>query len=180
MATKRISAKQKRLLDDLEKGEKTVDRIFEDHRIPMDRLDDWLDSAAFKKAIEDMRGRMRFRLEQDLFRGAVVAAKRLGDAAYGSRVGDTAGNLTSVEAQACANALRMFLAIVQNPQMRREAAAALRELRKPKLEDLTIGYHPSHTPQRAAALLARIRAEEERAARGEVDQDEEGHYVHTD
>jgi len=174
--TKQCDAKQQRLLSDLEKCEKTVDLIFQDHDIPPRVLGEWLRSRPFKRALEDMRGRMVFRLDQELFRGAVLGSARLATA-----VDRTGGFGKSVEMNACVNAIKLFNAMVRSPQLKRDAAtAAARAARQREEAGMPPGYHPMHTPERAAALLARIRKEEERDARLDRDQDEDGKWMPAD
>lgn len=151
---KQLNAKQKRFLSDLEKCEKTVDLIFQDHAIPPDVLGEWLLSRPFNRAIESMRKRMNFRLEHELLRGAVLGAARIASAAGGS-----GGFAKAVELGGCVNAIKLFHAVVKSPQLKRRAAVIA---------------------ARAAALLARIGKEQDRAARLDRDQDENGKWMPAD
>jgi hypothetical protein len=174
----RLNAKQRRLLSDLEKCEKPVDAIFEDHRIKPRVLGRWLVSRPFRVALNDMNRRRNFQLEQDLASGAVRAARRLYQAAIGANKGEGTGFVRSVEMQACVNTIKLFEALVRSPRVRKQAQAAIRLAKETAGGGL--GYHPSHTPEQAAALLRRIRKEEERVNRLDRDQDENGKWMPAD
>ncbi|HEV2295999.1 MAG TPA: hypothetical protein VGR35_19290 [Tepidisphaeraceae bacterium] len=175
----RLNPKQRRLLADLEKCEKPVDVIFQDHRIKPKVLGRWLLSEPVMAALNEMRRRMKFRLEQELTRGAVVASARLFRGAMGgARGGAGDGFARTVEMQACVNTIKLFEAVVRSPRLKKQAATAMRLARE--TAGGSSGYHPSHTPQRAAALLARIRKEQDRENRLDHDQDENGDWVPAD
>ncbi len=63
--------------------------------------------------------------------------------------------------------------MVENQSLRDRAAAA-------GGDGPMLGYHPSNTPEKAAALLTRILREQERRERPEPDRDEEGLHLSVD
>lgn len=164
---KPLDAKQERFLRDLEKGEKTVDLIFQDHVIPPEELEEWLGSRRFMRAIDVMRGRMQFRLDQELCRGAMVGGERLSNSVAGE-----GGFAKPVELQACVNAIKLFHALVRNPKLKEQAAQLA--------AGLSPGYHPNVTPERAQALLRRLQKRRDRDDRLDRDQDENGKWMSAD
>src|SRR5215213_2650256 len=112
---KKVDDKQKRFLEELEKGLTTTDVLFQEHAISSDELDAWLKSRTFMRGLDDMRKRMKFRLDQDLCRGAMIAAARLSNAVAGY-----GGIAKPAEVQACVNAIKLCEAVVGNPKLKRE------------------------------------------------------------
>ena len=174
---KRLKDKQQTFLSEREKGEKSVNVIFTDLDVPAEMLDDWLGSKTFMKEFDALRERSNFRIEAELVRGACCAATRIANAVTG--VGG--GFLTRVELQAANNVLRLCHAIVRTPALRRKALAAAKKAAKQIGDaDRSLGYHPIHTPERAAALLARLMRKDEKDNKLDRDQDEDGKWVSAD
>jgi hypothetical protein len=173
--TKQLHAEQQAFLEDLEKGEKTVDLIFLEHQISTNTFGKWLRRRSFLRAIEDMRARMSFRLEQELVRGAEMAAIRLHLAVKGG------WHPTSAQVQALVNTIKLCNLIVRSPKLKKDAAEAAQRLARRQAEEgYGPGYHHSHTTDQAAALLRRLEKRRRREEKLEPDQDEEGKWVSTD
>ena len=175
---KQCDEKQQTFLDELErcgKGGKTVDVIFEDQAIRPSVLEQWLACRAFNRAIERLRRRMSFRLEQNLVKGAALATERLNAA-----VSD-AWEPRSAQVQAMVNTIKLCEAIVRTPSLRRAAAEAKeRSARRREAAGLPPGYHRSNTPDQAAALLRRLRKRRKREEKLDRDQDENGTWMPAD
>ena len=173
---RRLKDKQQEFLTELEKGEKSVNVIFTDLDVPAEMLDDWLASKTFMKEFDALRERSNFRIEAELVRGACVAAMRIANAVAG-----VGGFLRRVDLQAANNVIRLCHAIVRTPALRRKALAVAKKAAKQIGDaDRSLGYHPIHTPERAAALLARLMRKDEKDNKLDRDQDEDGHWVSAD
>jgi hypothetical protein len=173
---RQLDERQQRFLSDLEKREKTVNLIFKDHQIPTDTFAKWLRSKTFTRAIEDLNVRMEFRLEQELVYGAAVAAERLHQAAMGA-----CDLKNSAEVQALINTIRLSKTIVRDPKLKRDAAEERERSAQRRFEQgLSRGYHRSHSPEQAAALLRRIAKRRRREERLDRDQDEDGRWMPAD
>ena len=86
-----------------------------------------------------------------------------------------------VDLQTAVNALRLCQAIVRTPALKRRMATIVkRAAKKCYTAEPSLGYHPSNTPERAAALLAKLMRREERDACPDRDLDENGHWMPAD
>ena len=158
--TTQLDADQQSFLDDLEKGEKTVDLIFLDHQIPTRKFGKWLRRRSFLRAIEDMRARMSFRLEQELVRGAELAAIRLHLAVKNDWEPRTP------QVQALVNTIKLCNLIVRTPKLKKDAAEAAERLAAAGGGGVRAGVPPQ--PHAGPGGGAAAAAGEAPSARGEA------------